>query len=75
MTASPKYHESIASSAYCQNRSVLDMFLYTFDLIELNGKDIRSDPLDMRTTKLASLLARTPPGIDHKGLAGLSHDR
>jgi bifunctional non-homologous end joining protein LigD len=39
------------------------VFLYAFDLIELNGKDMRSVPLDMRKAKLASVLERTASGI------------
>jgi bifunctional non-homologous end joining protein LigD len=40
-----------------------DVFLYAFDLVELNGDDLRRDPLDVRKATLASLLARTAPGI------------
>jgi bifunctional non-homologous end joining protein LigD len=39
------------------------VFLYAFDLIELNGDDLRRDPLDVRKATLASLLARTAQGI------------
>jgi bifunctional non-homologous end joining protein LigD len=39
------------------------VFLYAFDLIELNGNDLRREPLDVRKATLASLLARTAPGI------------
>jgi ATP-dependent DNA ligase len=39
------------------------MFLYAFDLIELNGDDLRRDPLEVRKTTLASMLATTNPGI------------
>jgi bifunctional non-homologous end joining protein LigD len=38
-------------------------FLYAFDLIELNGDDLRREPLEVRKATLASLLA--------KGLLGL----
>jgi bifunctional non-homologous end joining protein LigD len=34
-----------------------------FDLIELNGDDLRRDPLDVRKATLASLLARVAAGI------------
>src|SRR6267154_1055945 len=44
-------------------RHDVDVFLYAFDLIELNGDDLRRDPLDVRKATLASLLARTAPGI------------
>ena len=32
------------------------VFLYAFDLIELNGDDLRRDPLEVRKATLASLL-------------------
>jgi bifunctional non-homologous end joining protein LigD len=39
------------------------VFLYAFDLIELNGDDLRRDPLEVRKATLASTLAKTGPGI------------
>ena len=39
------------------------MFLYAFDLIELNGDDLRREPLDTRKATLASVLRRTAPGL------------
>ena len=39
------------------------MFLYAFDLIELNGDDLRRDPLEVRKATLASVLAKAGPGI------------
>ena len=39
------------------------MFLYAFDLIELNGDDLRRDPLQVRKATLASTLAKAGPGI------------
>ena len=38
-------------------------FLYAFDLIELNGDDLRRDPLEVRKATLASIVAKTAPGI------------
>jgi bifunctional non-homologous end joining protein LigD len=38
-----------------------DAFLYAFDLIELNGDDLRHDPL--RKATLASIVAKARPGI------------
>jgi bifunctional non-homologous end joining protein LigD len=40
-----------------------DVFLYAFDLIELNGDDLRRDPLQVRKATLISILAKTRPGI------------
>ena len=39
------------------------VFLYAFDLIELNGDDLRRDPLQVRKATLASTLAKAGPGI------------
>jgi ATP-dependent DNA ligase len=39
------------------------VFLYAFDLIELDGEDLRRDPLAVRKATLASLLARAAPGL------------
>jgi bifunctional non-homologous end joining protein LigD len=39
------------------------VFLYAFDLIELNGDDLRRDPLQVRKATLASILAKARSGI------------
>jgi bifunctional non-homologous end joining protein LigD len=39
------------------------VFLYAFDVIELNGDDLRRDPLQVRKATLASILAKARPGI------------
>jgi bifunctional non-homologous end joining protein LigD len=39
------------------------VFLYAFDLIELNGDDLRRDPLEVRKATLASVLAKAAPGV------------
>jgi bifunctional non-homologous end joining protein LigD len=39
------------------------VFLYTFDLIELNGGDLRREPLEIRKATLASLLRRAGAGL------------
>jgi bifunctional non-homologous end joining protein LigD len=40
-----------------------DAMLYAFNLLELNGKDLRALSLGERKAKLAKLLARAPAGI------------
>ena len=37
--------------------------MYAFDLIELNGDDLRRDPLEIRKATLANILARADRGI------------
>ena len=39
------------------------VFLYAFDLIELNGDDLRRDPLEVRKSTLASVLAKPASGL------------
>jgi bifunctional non-homologous end joining protein LigD len=39
------------------------VFLFAFDLIELNGDDLRRDPLEVRKATLASVLAKAGPGL------------
>jgi hypothetical protein len=38
------------------------VFLYAFDLIGLNGDDLRREPIEVRKTTLASALTRAAPG-------------
>ena len=39
------------------------VFLYAFDLIALDGDDLRREPLEVRKATLASVLAKAGPGI------------
>ena len=43
------------------------IFLYAFDLIELNGDDLRREPLEVRKATLRSALAKASPGIRFNG--------
>ena len=47
------------------------VFLYAFDLIELDGEDMRRDPLAVRKATLASLLRRAAPGLRFMSTSGL----
>src|SRR6476661_5060128 len=40
-----------------------EMMLYAFDILALDGEDLRKLPLHLRKTNLARLLARRPEGI------------
>src|SRR5438093_585997 len=56
--------EGIASFDRIRHRHYdADVFLYAFDLIELNGDDLRRDPLNVRKATLASVLARATLGL------------
>src|SRR5499433_3498271 len=39
------------------------VFLYAFDLLELDGEDLRREPLETRKATLASLLRGSLPGL------------
>jgi bifunctional non-homologous end joining protein LigD len=39
------------------------VFLYAFDLIELNSDDLRREPLEVRKATLASVLTKAGPGL------------
>src|SRR4249919_865955 len=38
-------------------------FLYAFDLLELNGADLRKEPIEVRKGTLASILRQSRPGV------------
>ena len=38
-------------------------FLYAFDLLELDGADMRREPIEVRKATLASILRRSRPGV------------
>ena len=42
-----------------QHRVDAGVFLYAFDLLELNGDDLRRDPLQVRKATLTSVVANT----------------
>jgi ATP-dependent DNA ligase len=44
-------------------RDDANVFLYAFDLIELDGDDLRREPLEVRKATLASVLAKASHGI------------
>jgi len=46
---------------YCRHDA--DVFLYAFDLIELDSDDLRREPLEVRKATLASVIARAAPGL------------
>jgi bifunctional non-homologous end joining protein LigD len=46
-------------------------FLYAFDLLELDGQDLRREPLEVRKQTLASLLRSSLPGVQFN--AHLTH--
>jgi bifunctional non-homologous end joining protein LigD len=40
-----------------------DVFLYAFDLLELDGKDLRARSLEVRKDRLAKLIAKAPADL------------
>jgi bifunctional non-homologous end joining protein LigD len=46
-----------------QRREEHRAFLYAFDLLELDGTDLRREPIEVRRAMLASILRRSRPGV------------
>src|SRR6476659_934449 len=46
-----------------RRRNEAAAFLYAFDLLELDGTDLRREPLEVRKATLASILRKTLPGL------------
>ena len=44
-------------------RNDANVFLYAFELIELDGDDLRHVPLSVRKTMLANVIASAAPGL------------
>lgn len=44
-------------------RADASVFLYAFDLLELDGRDLRREPLEVRKATLASVLRKAAPGV------------
>lgn len=40
-----------------------DVFLYAFDLLKLNGVDLRQEPLENRKNRLSKFLSTADPGV------------
>jgi bifunctional non-homologous end joining protein LigD len=53
-------------------RTDASVFLYAFDLLEIDGQDLRREPLETRKATLASLLRGCQPGVRLNG--HLEHD-
>jgi bifunctional non-homologous end joining protein LigD len=47
----------------CYRQNDACVFMWAFDLIELDGDDLRLDPLEARKDALATLLIRAAPGV------------
>jgi bifunctional non-homologous end joining protein LigD len=46
-----------------RHRNEATAFLYAFDLLELDGTDLRREPLETRKATLASVLRQSSPGL------------
>jgi bifunctional non-homologous end joining protein LigD len=44
-------------------RADASVFLFAFDLLELDGRDLRREPLEVRKATLASVLRKAGPGV------------
>src|SRR5262252_7036944 len=60
------YTRTSQRTGFCKSTSKNRLdghFLYAFDLIELNGDDLRRDPLEVRKATLRSMLAKAGLGL------------
>jgi ATP-dependent DNA ligase len=56
--------DGVSSFAYiCNRQHDTNVFMWAFDLLELDGEDLRHDLLQARKNALASLLTRAGPGL------------
>ena len=46
-----------------QRRNEPSAFLFAFDLLELDGTDMRREPIEVRKATLASILRKSPEGV------------
>jgi bifunctional non-homologous end joining protein LigD len=46
-----------------QRRNEATAFLFAFDLLELDGVDLRREPIEVRKATLASILRKSRPGV------------
>ena len=46
-----------------RRRNEARAFLYGFDLLELDGADLRREPIEVRKATLASILRKSRPGL------------
>ena len=46
-----------------RRRNEASAFLYAFDLLELDGTDLRREPIEVRKATLASILRKSRPGL------------
>ena len=52
-----------SSQVLRQRRNEATAFLYAFDLLELDGTDMRREPIEVRKATLASILRKSRPGV------------
>ena len=59
-----------------QRRNEWSVFLVAFDLLELNGRDLRREPIEIRKAGLARLLRNAEPGLqlsEHEAAIAFEH--
>ena len=52
-----------SSPRYASDGTKRTAFLYVFDLLELDGNDMRREPIEVRKATLASILRKTRSGV------------
>jgi ATP-dependent DNA ligase len=59
---SPLFTTDLSLHALRQRRNEASAFLFAFDLLELDGADMRPEPIEVRKATLASLLRKSRRG-------------
>ena len=54
---------SLGSTSCAIRRNEAVAFLFAFDLLELDGTDLRREPIETRKATLASVLRKSRPGL------------
>ena len=58
-----------------RRRNEVSAFLYAFDLLELDGTDLRREPIEVRKATLASILRKSRPGLRSERAPGTPRGR
>ena len=63
LPAGPEMQLEHAQRSCSRRRNEADAFLYAFDLLELDGTELRREPIETRKATLASILRKARHGI------------
>src|SRR4051794_11985602 len=77
-TISPTHAEAFRDAVWRYSHFLAEpepeVILYAFDLIELDGEDLRREPLEVRKATIASVIARAASAVASENSVHLTHD-